>query len=128
MFGRESQYGYWSDGSEATMEDNVRMMVSAAGEDHPDRAWILTPFDSWEKNPYYRGAPQRHPEDQSIEAEDVAPAPQVRIVPSRPPSQSAISRLEAWTEYERFGGCRGVDRFWGEYERWANARDRGNNS
>jgi hypothetical protein len=35
------------------------------GRMNPDRAWILTPFDSWEKNPFYVGPPVKHPEDDS---------------------------------------------------------------
>lgn len=34
-----------------------------AGADDPSRCWILTPWDTWEKNPHYRGPAVRHPED-----------------------------------------------------------------
>lgn len=34
-----------------------------AGRDQPDRAWILTPWDVWQKNPMYIGPPVPHPED-----------------------------------------------------------------
>lgn len=33
------------------------------GAERPERAWILTPFDTWEANPYYQGPPVRHPEE-----------------------------------------------------------------
>jgi len=33
------------------------------GEQQPDNPWILTPMDTWERNPFYRGPPVRHPED-----------------------------------------------------------------
>lgn len=33
------------------------------GAMNPDFAWISTPFDSWEPNPFYVGPPVRHPED-----------------------------------------------------------------
>jgi hypothetical protein len=33
------------------------------GADSPDLAWISTPYDTWERNPHYRGPPARHPED-----------------------------------------------------------------
>lgn len=33
-----------------------------AGMDNPDRAWILTPWDSWEPNPFYVGPRVSHPE------------------------------------------------------------------
>ncbi len=32
------------------------------GAMNTDRAWIATPFDSWERNPYYTGPAVRHPE------------------------------------------------------------------
>lgn len=32
------------------------------GRDNPDQAWIVTPLDTYERNPFYRGAPQPHPE------------------------------------------------------------------
>jgi hypothetical protein len=31
--------------------------------DHPEQAWILTPWDSWEVNPFYHGPKVAHPED-----------------------------------------------------------------
>ncbi len=33
------------------------------GAEFPDRPWILTPMDTWERNPFYRGPPAPHPED-----------------------------------------------------------------
>lgn len=33
------------------------------GETFPDRAWLLSPRDVWYPNPYYKGPPVRHPED-----------------------------------------------------------------
>jgi hypothetical protein len=35
------------------------------GMENPHEQWILTSWDSWEKNPYYSGPDQRHPEDDS---------------------------------------------------------------
>ena len=34
-----------------------------AGREYAGRQWILTPWDTWERNPYYHGPEQRHPED-----------------------------------------------------------------
>ena len=52
------------------MEDRVATMGEAAnehvwnvGRDRPDVEWILSPYDTWHKNPYYTGEPGRHPED-----------------------------------------------------------------
>ena len=47
---------------------------AAYGETMPERAWILTPFDTWEKNPYYVGPPVRHPEDDCYDEEEDVPA------------------------------------------------------
>ncbi len=33
------------------------------GAQHPDHAWILTPFDTWEPNPSYHGPAVPHPEE-----------------------------------------------------------------
>lgn len=41
----------------------VGQYASAHGADAPDSAWILSPFDTWEKNPHYKGPKQPHPED-----------------------------------------------------------------
>lgn len=37
--------------------------AGAHGAETPDRAWILSPFDTWEPNPHYRGPAVPHPED-----------------------------------------------------------------
>jgi hypothetical protein len=47
----------------ATPADAVREYAANAGAMQPDREWILTPYDSWERNPCYSGPPQRHPEE-----------------------------------------------------------------
>lgn len=39
------------------------------GAMEPDRAWILTPWDAWVKNPSYHGPPVPHPEADDYEAE-----------------------------------------------------------
>lgn len=43
----------------------VNQYASAHGANDPDVAWILSPFDSWEPNPFYSGPPVPHPEDDS---------------------------------------------------------------
>lgn len=40
----------------------MREYAMNVGRDNPEAAWISTPFDTWEKNPFYRGEPQPHPE------------------------------------------------------------------
>ena len=49
----------------ATMSEACKEFACNAGMDNPGDAWILTPWDSWERNPFYSGPPVRHPEDDS---------------------------------------------------------------
>lgn len=46
-----------------TTADAVREYTCNVGAENLDQEYILSPFDSWEKNPYYTGKPGRHPED-----------------------------------------------------------------
>jgi len=45
-----------------TISDSCREYAHNAGSDRLDSAWILTPWDTWEKNPHYSGVPVSHPE------------------------------------------------------------------
>ena len=45
------------------MQEAVREWVRNVGYDRPDQPWILSDYDSWEKNPFYRGPPVPHPEE-----------------------------------------------------------------
>jgi hypothetical protein len=48
----------------ATQSDACREYARNAGSDRPDKPWILTPWDTWERNPNYSGPPVTwHPED-----------------------------------------------------------------
>lgn len=53
-------------------QESVWLYARAVGEENPAQAWILSPLDTWEKNPCYSGPPVRHPED---EQEDTNPNP-----------------------------------------------------
>lgn len=35
------------------------------GMENPDSQWILSSWDTWERNPFYHGPEQQHPEDDS---------------------------------------------------------------
>lgn len=48
----------------ATVTDAIFEHARNVGRDHPDVAWILTPYDIWHPNPYYRGPAVQHPEDE----------------------------------------------------------------
>lgn len=37
--------------------------ASQIGSFYPERAWVVTDRDVWHANPYYRGLPVPHPED-----------------------------------------------------------------
>ena len=56
----------------ATPTEACREYARNVGVDHPDRPWILTDFDTWERNPFYHGPPAPHPEyeDDAPTAED----------------------------------------------------------
>jgi len=48
----------------ATPGEAAKEYAHNVGMDHPDRPWILTNWDSWERNPFYNGPPHPHPEDE----------------------------------------------------------------
>jgi hypothetical protein len=45
------------------IQDAIREWVWIVGQDRPDVQWLLSDYDSWERNPHYNGPEQRHPED-----------------------------------------------------------------
>lgn len=47
----------------ATKTDACREYARNVGYEDQERAWILTDYDTWERNPFYCGPPVRHPED-----------------------------------------------------------------
>lgn len=46
----------------ATMREAVQEYTYNVGRMKPESAWILSPFDTWHKNPFYRGPQIPHPE------------------------------------------------------------------
>jgi len=46
----------------ASPQQAAREYAYNVGQERPDQAWILTGFDSWEPNPFYKGPPVPHPE------------------------------------------------------------------
>lgn len=53
---------YEEEGPLATEADAVREYARNVGRDSLDRQWILSPYDTWERNPFYQGPEQPHPE------------------------------------------------------------------
>ena len=45
------------------MNAALRQYAGAYGAEDADRAWISTPFDTWERNPHYVGLAMPHPEE-----------------------------------------------------------------
>ena len=58
MFGND----YMS--SSEYMSEALNQYAGAYGEEREEQEWILSPFDTWHKNPYYTGTPGRHPEEE----------------------------------------------------------------
>lgn len=50
----------------ATPADACKEYARNVGAMDPDKAWILTDYDTWERNPSYVGPPQPHPDDFEI--------------------------------------------------------------
>jgi hypothetical protein len=56
------------------MSEALHQYASAHGAERPQCAWILSPFDTWERNPYYNGPEVAHPEDSCwdyVDEEDI---------------------------------------------------------
>lgn len=47
----------------ASESEADRAEAIAIGYANPERAWISTDRDAWHQNPYYKGPPKPHPED-----------------------------------------------------------------
>lgn len=69
MFLPTNERDYWLDQSDtlANEQDACREYAANCGS---DRAWVLTPFDTWEPNPHYRGPRVPHPESYEAQYDD----------------------------------------------------------
>lgn len=45
-----------------TQGEAYNEMVRNVCADNPERCWVLTPYDTWERNPNYTGPEEPHPE------------------------------------------------------------------
>lgn len=54
--------GMFDNDQPATQAEAYREMVVNMGQDRPEQCWILTPYDTWERNPAYVGPEEPHPE------------------------------------------------------------------
>jgi len=48
----------------ATPSEAMKEYAFNFGMDNRERAWICTPFDTWERNPFYNGPAMPHPEEE----------------------------------------------------------------
>ena len=46
----------------STWSEAVTEFAFNAGRDRPDIQWLLTDYDTWIRNPFYRGPEQIHPD------------------------------------------------------------------
>ncbi len=61
----------------ATDQDSCREYARNVGRENPNRAWINTPQDSWERNPFYCGPAAPHPEEEPFDSDgDMNRAPE----------------------------------------------------
>lgn len=49
-------------GAPATPAEACAEYARAVGAENVSQAWILTDYDTWERNPFYCGPAVRHPE------------------------------------------------------------------
>lgn len=65
-----NEFGYYEEDRCATEAEAMQEFARNAGDEFADRAWLLTSYDVWVRNPHYVGPPQRHPEDDSEAYDD----------------------------------------------------------
>jgi len=67
----------------ARTSDAIREYVRVVGAESPDSPWIVSPYDTWERNPHYQGPAVPHPDDFDDEE---APAFFINPAPTPVPS------------------------------------------
>lgn len=48
----------------ATHQEADLQEALAVGSERPDLCWILTDRDVWHRNPFYKGQPEPHPDEE----------------------------------------------------------------
>lgn len=56
-------------GAAATPSEAAHEFARNVGAENTDQEWVLSPYDSWHRNPFYTGKPGWHPEDDYPEDE-----------------------------------------------------------
>ncbi len=54
----------------------IREWAFQYGRENPEQAWLLSAYDTWEVNPFYRGPKVPHPEAECYEDEPVVDIPE----------------------------------------------------
>ena len=60
----EDDYTYGLDGRQWIIRESIEEQRQIFGAENPHKQWILSDWDTWERNPYYTGPDQGHPEDE----------------------------------------------------------------
>lgn len=58
---------------QATHTEAAKEYARNVGCEYPDRAWILTNYDTWERNPFYSGPAVPHPESEDVDLNGTPP-------------------------------------------------------
>jgi hypothetical protein len=62
-------YEDYEDSRPVTTAEAVREWAWVVGAERLDQQWLLSDYDTWERNPHYAGPDQRHPEDYDYDEE-----------------------------------------------------------
>ncbi len=60
----QNEQDRFDDWNRPTISDTCREYAANSGQYRPKEPWILTPYDTWERNPCYAGPEVPHPEYQ----------------------------------------------------------------
>jgi hypothetical protein len=95
---REAMERHYGEPPAATESDAVREWVGNVGAECPDRAWLCSNYDTWEKNPHYVGPEEPHPEDDDA-WEDIAAW---RAARAQKAAEDAIERAKVAADIAAF--------------------------
>ena len=59
----DDDYTYGLDGRRYIIREAIEEQRQIFGAENPQKQWILSDWDTWERNPFYTGPDQGHPED-----------------------------------------------------------------
>ena len=60
---QDDNYTYGLDGRQYIIREAIEEQRQIFGAENPQKQWILSDWDTWERNPFYTGPDQGHPED-----------------------------------------------------------------